>query len=137
MMYWCTQKPKPAAAQAVSSAARDPVRRQMSIPRHITVPASIVMTTSAFALRLQRTSDAIRRRRRSRRTLSGRLDEGMEHADAELARILAGPAADLHRDERLVDGDLDFGRLPCPELIGLDRNAPEEPFLWHQIEFVE
>ena len=56
-MYWCTHRPKPAAAHAVMNAARDPVRRQTSMPRHMTVPASIVITTSAFALRLHRTSD--------------------------------------------------------------------------------
>ena len=55
MMNCWTQRPNPAAAAAETSAARDPVRRQTSTPRHITVPASSVRTISALALRLQST----------------------------------------------------------------------------------
>ena len=48
---------EPGRGAAAISARRDPVRRQTSTPRHMTVPASNVMTISAFALRLQSTND--------------------------------------------------------------------------------
>src|SRR5207249_10156998 len=83
------------------------------------------------------TSAAMRRSWRNRRTLSGRLDEGMEHADAELARILAGPAADLHGHEGLVDGHLQLGHVGCADLVRLQRDFSKQLVLRHEIELVD
>ena len=61
----------------------------------------------------------------------------MEHADAELARILAGPAADLHGHEGLVDGQLQFGHLGGTHLISLERNPAQLFVLGRQFELID
>src|SRR5436190_22911167 len=84
------------------------------------------------------TSAATRRSCRNRRASADRLDERMEHADAELARILAGPAADLQGDERLVDRNLKLGHLGGAHLIRFDGDPSQNrPPLRRQLEFVE
>src|SRR4029079_6355738 len=83
--------------------------------------------------RLASTSAAIRMSCGNRR-LADRFDEGMEHADAELARILAGAAADLSGYERLVDQDVQFSHLGAAKLVRLQMDLAELLVLRNQIE---
>ena len=58
---------------------------------------------------------------------SARIDEGVEDANAEDARI--GRPARLHRDERLVDDDVGFGHVGRAHFRGRQRDLPERAIL--------
>src|SRR5213593_734788 len=61
-----------------------------------------------------------------RSRLARRLDVGMEHADAQLARVLLVGRVQQRRYIRLVDRDLYFGHLARSELRGGQRDLPEQ-----------
>src|SRR5687768_13707221 len=87
------------------------------------------------------TSAAMRRSWKARRPLtallSGWIDKRMEDADTELARILAGPAADLHGHEGLVHRHLELGHLCRSHLIRLERDPPQQLFGRRELELID
>src|SRR5438552_789162 len=69
--------------------------------------------------------------------LAGRGDEGMEHADSELAWILTSAVRQDHRNECLVDCDLELGHIAGPERAGGDRNLLQDLVLWSELKLLE